>query len=174
MSNDFYNFMYDVHSCVTEVRTLRKVAQAEVLDIELRTRAESKLAAAEKEMLTRLAPYAKAMGMGAAAATPALAGGAALASKAKRDAEDFRNKSLMGAAAVGTGLVAMNHASKKSLREPQEKVAEDHAEIATKLAAVFYLDHLLSELPESFSGFDVESVRAENAKHAADLILALV
>jgi hypothetical protein len=174
MTNPFYTFMYNVTEQAERVRTMRKLATATVLDDTLRGKAEVKLAAAERQLMKTLAPYAKNLGLGAAAAAPAVAGGAYLVNKAKHEAEDLKNQALLGAVGVGGGLITMNHMSNRFGGQSKAASDDDDLEIVNKLAAVVYIDSLLSRLPATFVDYDVPALRAENDKLAADIILDVI
>lgn len=173
-NHNVYAVMLDIADDVTNVRTLRKVAEAPVLDETLRTRAQAKVAAAEQQLMARLAPYAKAFGIGTAGAAPLLAGGALLEHKAAKDMEKLKRDALIGAAGLGTGLIALNQASKHVLPVGQQKMAADNKEVAVKLATYIYLDNVLAKVPDTFDKYDARALRAENAKEAADLLLGII
>lgn len=120
-----------------------------------------------------LAPAAKkGLVGGAAAAVPLTAGGAYLIHNADEKAKDFRNKALLGTAAVGTGLLALHHGLKH--KGESTKTAADVQPLLVKLATVNFIDEVCAAEEAKAPNDDLHAVRLLNAEHGVALLRELL
>ena len=108
---------------------------------------------------------------GAAAAVPITAGGAYLVHDANQKAEDFRNKALLGTAAVGTGLLALHHGLN---HQGTTKTAADTTTLLTKLATVSFIDDICAAEEARDPNPDTYALRLLNAEHGIALLNELL
>lgn len=109
---------------------------------------------------------------GAAAAVPLTAGGAYLIHDANEKAKDFRNKALLGTAAVGTGLLALHHGLKS--KGENTKTAADVQPLLIKLATVSFIDDVCAAEEAKTPNDDLHAVRLLNAEHGVSLLRELL
>lgn len=170
-------FNLDVIDQVEKIARMRFLSTHQRVPQEQRERLVAKIASAQAGLMQAMRPYARNFALGTAAAAPAVMGGGLLINKAKRDVEDVRDKTLLGALGVGAATAGLHAASRRVPPTGTKQSADRNVnDLCNKIASAVYLDTVLERYGEDreLEGVKIADVMKINYSTLADALIELL